>query len=309
VSQYFDQLLNVYWLRPETALWRAIDINAMKEFSFRSPSLDLGCGDGIFSFIRAGGNFDSTFDAFQAVSNLESFFNKIDIYDIYKNDISPVITQQSQYRIDYAFDHKENLLKKAKSLGLHKEFIVGDANRTLPFNDNTFNSIFSNIIYWLDDPSLALGEIARILRPGGECCIMVPNITFIDFSFYYDLYIKQKDPRFAFLENLDRGRITDNIKHAKDEREWHRLIDKSGLKIVHHGMHLSKTTVQIWDIGMRPLFPVLYKMVSSMNTTLVQDIKKQWIETFSLFLKPFIGLDGELNSDIQPGFHCFILGK
>lgn len=30
----FYQLLNVYWLRPETALWRELGIRAMSSFSF-----------------------------------------------------------------------------------------------------------------------------------------------------------------------------------------------------------------------------------------------------------------------------------
>lgn len=76
-----NQLLNVFWLRPETALWREIDIRAMQSFSFKSPSLDIGCGDGIFSFIRAGGKFSSEFDAFQAMSGLDKFFEKVDVFD------------------------------------------------------------------------------------------------------------------------------------------------------------------------------------------------------------------------------------
>jgi hypothetical protein len=69
-STTFEELLNVFWLRPETALWREIDVRAMKQFSFKAPSLDLGCGDGIFSFIRSGGGFSSDFDAFRAMSGL-----------------------------------------------------------------------------------------------------------------------------------------------------------------------------------------------------------------------------------------------
>ncbi|MGO6903974.1 methyltransferase type 11, partial [Rhizobium ruizarguesonis] len=61
-SENFNQLLNVFWLRPETALWRYLDIEAMRDFQFIGRSLDFGCGDGLFSFIRAGGEFDPLFD-------------------------------------------------------------------------------------------------------------------------------------------------------------------------------------------------------------------------------------------------------
>ncbi len=49
------KFLNAFWLRPETALWRTLDVESMRDFEFVSPSLDLGCGDGTFSFVRGGG--------------------------------------------------------------------------------------------------------------------------------------------------------------------------------------------------------------------------------------------------------------
>ena len=55
MKEILKNFLNAYWLRPETALWRTLDVEAMRTFKGTSPSLDLGCGDGTFSFIRAGG--------------------------------------------------------------------------------------------------------------------------------------------------------------------------------------------------------------------------------------------------------------
>ena len=43
------ELLNVYWLRPETALWRAIDIEMMKEFNFSGKSLSMGVFTNVIS--------------------------------------------------------------------------------------------------------------------------------------------------------------------------------------------------------------------------------------------------------------------
>ena len=110
---------------------------------------------------------------------------------------------------------------------MHDNFIVGNANERVPFEDNLFNSIFSNIVYWLDDPSLAFKEIARILKPNGRCCVMLPNNTFPEFSFYYSMYLKKQDKNFQFLDLLDRGRISDNIKHAKTGEEWLEIITKN----------------------------------------------------------------------------------
>ena len=85
MKEILRRFLNAYWLRPETALWRTLDVNSMKNFKFVSPSLDLGCGDGTFSFLRAGGEFKDTFDVFLDVDNLDHFFENVDVYDSFKN--------------------------------------------------------------------------------------------------------------------------------------------------------------------------------------------------------------------------------
>jgi len=66
-SRILKDFLNIYWLRPETAVFRSIDAVVMKDFVFQSPSLDFGCGDGLFSFLRAGGNLDPDFPQFYTI--------------------------------------------------------------------------------------------------------------------------------------------------------------------------------------------------------------------------------------------------
>jgi SAM-dependent methyltransferase len=302
------ELLNAYWLRPETALWRSLDIHAMRAFSFRSPSLDLGCGDGLFSFIRAGGRLDSSFDAFQSVASMERFFKNADVYDS-AAAVSPKVAGRPSYRIDVGFDHKPNLLAKAAGLGFYRSLKHGDANKRLPFADASFKTVFSNIVYWLDEPDRVFAEINRILRPGGRCCLMLPNETLPQFSFYQRYYASTKDRRFKFLELLDRGRLSDNIKQAKSEAQWRKIIARAGLTVISRSGHLSKTTVEMWDIGLRPLFPVLHKMAFGLSRGNRAVIKKEWVDTFENFLAPMAALDADLNRGHAPAFHRFILGK
>src|SRR5690348_7584859 len=152
----FRTLLSAYWLRPETALWRACDIRAMSSFRMEKPSLDLGCGDGVFSFVRAGGAFTDDFDVFQTVDNVERFFENVDVYDAFDPQFRAGIARKPEYHIDLGLDHKANLLNKARALDLYRELKVADANARLPLPDESFRSVFSNIVYWLDDPVHAL---------------------------------------------------------------------------------------------------------------------------------------------------------
>ena len=168
IKNILENFLNVYWLRPETALWRTIDVLAMDSLIFKSPSLDLGCGDGVFSFIRAGGEFAPGFDVFQSVTALDRYFENVDIYNSYDDGfISSVITKKPDSKIDVAFDHKEALLKKAATLGLYRKMVCRDANLGLPFDDSSFETVFSNVIYWLDSPQNIFKEVARALAPTG----------------------------------------------------------------------------------------------------------------------------------------------
>lgn len=145
----------------------------MEDFEIRGDSLDLGCGDGVFSFIRANGTFDITFDDYQSIGNLDKFYENIDIHDTFKEKYEPMISKQAKYKFKYALDHKENLLSKAKKLNLYEYFIKHDANKTLPFEDSSIDCVFSNIVYWINDPQKILNEISRILKDGGEMCIDV----------------------------------------------------------------------------------------------------------------------------------------
>lgn len=308
-SATFEQLLNAFWLRPESALWREIDIRAMAPFEFRSPSLDLGCGDGIFSFVRAGGGLDESFDAFRAVADLDSFFDNVDVFDAFDEALSPVVTRRAAYAIDCGFDHKPNLLRKAAQLGLYRELKAGDANRLLPFPDQSFNSVFSNIVYWLDDPQVAIREIARVLRPGGQACLMLPNRTLPEFSFYNQLYVKTGDPDWSFLKMLDRGRFADNIRQARSGEAWEAMFEYAGLRVARHVSHLSKTVIQIWDIGLRPLFPVLRRMADSVAPDELPAIKREWVTTLRQFLEPMVRMDSGLGQGAEPAFHCYFLEK
>ncbi len=303
-------LLNAFWLRPETALWRELDIRAMNDFEFLSPSIDLGCGDGLFSFIRAGGRLSPKFDAFQVVAGLDSFFSNVDVFDAYDPTLALQVVSEPKYKIDVAFDHKENLLRKASHLGLYRDFKVGDANQQLPFADESFSTLFSNIVYWLDDPSSVLSEIARILKKNGRACLMLPNHSLPRYSYYKKYYVDGgRDPKWAFLEKLDRGRFDDNIRQSRSGENWEFLFQQAGLKVARHSMHLSKPVIQMWDIGLRPLFPLLKKMADSLPKDEFERIKSEWVATLHQFVAPIAELDSVLSVDSEPAFHCYVLEK
>ena len=58
-TKILKNLLSVYWLRPETAIWRTLDAIQLQKIKFIRPIVDIGCGDGIFTFSTFGGKVDA----------------------------------------------------------------------------------------------------------------------------------------------------------------------------------------------------------------------------------------------------------
>jgi len=110
------------------------------------------------------------------------------------------------------------------------------------------------------------------------------------------------------LELVDRGRISENLKIVKTYDEWKYIIEKAGLEIIECIPHLSKLLIQIWDIGLRPIFPMLKKMTMHLDEKILMEIKKEWVELFQKIGEPIIYNEQFCKYD-EYCFYCFILRK
>lgn len=304
MSKYLPNLLEYFWLRPETAVWRALDYSALSEVELRSPSLDLGCGDGAFSFMRAGGRYKLHYDFSSQTSGLDKFFCNKDIYNHFDaRGVRDVVATPPAYKIEVGFDHKRALLNKAELTGLYGQTVLGDANETLPFESGSFATVYSNILYWLENYPYTLQEIARVLKPNGRCIIQVPSQQFRSFSFYQNLFVQTGEPKWEWLKLLDRGR-SENIKNCKSQEQWSSEFAKAGLQTERCVAYLSGLVIQAWDIGLRPISPILTEMANALDTEKRMEIKKKWVANLLPMLTPLCDYTSEEN-----GFYLFILRK
>lgn len=108
---------------------------------------------------------------------------------------------------------------------------------------------------------------------------------------------------------IDRGRVKDNIKVVKSYDEWKTIIEETGFEIKECVPHLSETLIQIWDIGLRPIFPMLKKMTEHLDEKILLEIKKEWIDLFMKIGLPIIENDNLLTQGEEFCFFCFILRK
>lgn len=181
-------------------------------------------------------------------------------------------------------------------------------NEPLPVEDSKYRTVFSNILYWLEKHKMALKEFHRILADNGKVVLLVPNNTFKDYCIYQKLYVRTCDPRWAWLHLIDRGR-SENIKLCQSYEQWSSDFDEAGFKVVKHRQYLSKTVIEVWDIGLRPISPLLIEMANKLPSKDRIEIKKKWIDHLMPLVEPLCELSWLTDDEFPPAFHLFVLEK
>lgn len=100
-------------------------------------------------------------------------------------------------------------------MGVTADFVVGDA-RFLPFRPGVFDNVFSYSVvqhFSKADARQTLGEVARVLRPGGECLIQMPNALGIR-SFYHQLRRGFREGREFEVRYWRPGELVDAFQQA-----------------------------------------------------------------------------------------------
>ena len=301
-KQILTNFLNIHWIRPEVAIWRTLDVLHMKKIQFKRPMIDLGCGDGTFSFTNFGGSLDYSFDVFRTMKNTSGFVKGKDIHDQkFSGDFK--ITKKPKARIDVGLDWKKNLLKKAQNLSLYEKTIKHNLNNTLPVSDKAFETVFSNVFYWIKNIKQLLRESKRILFDSGQIIILVPDKNLEKNLIYYQ-YIKHG---FKWAEILDHGIYQNITNHCYTFAQWKKLFAEEGLKIQTHESYLSNNFIKLWSIGLRPYSPYIIEMANKLQSKDRLNVKKRWIKETVPLLNSFI--EYELTNKEPKCFHLFSLKK
>lgn len=307
-NSYLMQLLQIHWLRPETALWRTFDCLLMEKYGrISGRAVDLGCGDGTMSFVMAGGTIDD-YDVFMDVAELQNYNAGADIYNQNTNVKLNAHNNKLRYTYEWGVDHKDGLINKAKRFEpFYQNNLVLDLNNKMPFDDEHFDSAFSNILYWLENTASTLAEWRRVLRYQGKLLLFVPNANFKDKSWLY--YSAPHTGNKKYLNYFDRG-YNSLIHQCYSTNEWTDIFQNSGFEVVDHHLYLTNPVMEIWNTGTRPIAPLLINMASKLPLEARKEVKAEWIDYFSRFLKPII--EGELDrkvSENDAAFHFFVLEK
>lgn len=194
-------------------------------------------------------------------------------------------------------------MDKAKALGLYETLIIHDANTPLPLADASVSTLFSNILCWFDRVDAALAEIARVLTPKGSATVLVPDAALRDFYIHYRYVVGRG---WNWMSLLDMRRHS-HIRHQLPQAEWERRFRAAGLRVKDHRAYLSSRLIEIHEVGLRPLSPVLIKMANRLMATDRLEIKREWVECCMALALPMFTSGWLEDSSLPRTFHAFVL--
>lgn len=291
--------LSLWWLRPENGLAVASYTLYGYDFSPKKGQLaaDFACGDGINTFFKAGGRFDDSFDIFGAAVRAENaaqvVTNSIDVFDHFHDSYRPVITKRPAFRFAIGTDHKPNLLRKAAVLNYYEELVEADLAEEPPIPDESLDIAYCNSLYWIAQPEQAVLHIYKKLKPGGIGVfdVMTTHRKALRFQHLFPTI----SPAWQALMNRGRDANNPGIRSA---REWRKLFTAEGIASVEEERDIFPATIaHAWNIGLRPIFPVLNRMAAELSTGNRLSIKMEWVEIWTDLLLPLLTEPEEFPND------------
>lgn len=273
-EELFHNFLSISWLRPEGVTWDTVAAVLLQEWiNSDDEKLDFGSGNGYTTFITSRGKFADTYDWYHN-TNVEGFKENSDIYNVNKlSNIKDFIAKSPEVKWSLAIDHKSELLKQASQLDLYSSTFVANGNNPLPLEIGKFDLIFSNILYWLNDPFLAIQNLIKHLNENGKIIVAFPNNNFYRFAQSYNW----KKENSNLLKLLNRGRA-DSILWSMDYSDFKSKLklDKLPLEIIEFKSFLSESLIKLWDVGLRPLSPALISHVNRITSEERLRFKIDW---------------------------------
>ena len=130
------QYLSLYFLKPFDAINDTLTSSLIHRLDWDGEVVELGSGDGEFSYVMHGGTFPIWYDRY-----LDTDLSKNDIFDTHKDDKLTTTKVLNYPNITLSIDARENHVKKIKEIGFSKDAICS-SYEDLPLDDESIEKIF-----------------------------------------------------------------------------------------------------------------------------------------------------------------------
>lgn len=259
LKRYFQ----MYWLKPFDAVNDTANAVSLLKFDWsKTPILEIGGGDGVFSFIMHGGKFTFSDDRYDQADPFKSG----DIYDIYRKNLSLNVKRIPRIQYDAGVDLKLSHLFKSRETGLYKNNnLISAKPESLPIKNNAFSTVFLYTFHGLTDYKKSLKEIKRIIKKDGTLLMIAVNDVVRDNFLCYKIhrYCKMKgwSNLSQYFSKLDGGRYEEiGGIFAKSLEEWNELLSETGFQIEEVYTHVKPLLWKIYDTQTRPFLKLFIRL-------------------------------------------------
>jgi len=171
-------------------------------------------------------------------------------------------------------------------LGMTNVVVMHASAEDLPFEDNTFDLVFSShVIEHVPNVNKAIHEINRVLKPGGINFCVVPTTTdrlYGFFTFYIYLFVRVFSKIFKKLAPKKRKVVTNGQQSASQTISNFRFYFQHFPFPPPHGIYPSyMTEVKKWTLG-------------SWKRILTQNQSIKFVSQFGLQSNPFLPILGNI---------------
>jgi SAM-dependent methyltransferase len=262
---------NLYFLKPFDAVNDTLTASLLHRFDWRGSFVEIGSGDGVFSYIMHGGAFPLWFDRY-----LITDLSKEDIYDTHRSGVLPATRSLETPDIKLAIDAKPSHVIKIKEIGFASQSVVSCYER-LPLPDNAVENIFYYTPHGLRDHEQAIREANRILKPGGRILILLYD------EHFKSSFLCHRMSQFfggcigAYFANLDNGRYDEITKLAKSRIEWNAFFPGHGFQVEKMVTGLSTFAWKVYDVQTRPFLKPRIRFFNAFPYPASTFIKLSWM--------------------------------
>lgn len=204
---YLDYFLNKFWFIPSDALQRSIEANIWSLCKFITPVLEIGIGNG----------------------QLTNF--------LFKN----------HPQIEVGIDIEESGLELARKLEMSRDIkrykkVMRVNAEKMPFKQNTFNTVISNSTFeHIDKDTLAIAEVARVLKKDGLFFLTVPSEYLPRWILEYEKKEGNSETNQLELFNTRAAHL-----HYHTIDYWSKCFNKHNMKIIFHQFYFPKNVSVYW---------------------------------------------------------------
>lgn len=286
VLSLLRRYLQVYWLKPFDAVNDAANAWALRQFAWEPPILEIGSGDGVFSFIMHDGEFVLSDDRYDQSDPDRPG----DMFDVYHKGRSLTIKRCASRSYEAGVDLKWSHVLKCKETQLYRKLVVSWPE-PLPFAAASFKTVFLYFPHGLVEHGQVLNyertlkEIRRVLRPDGTLLMTAVNRIVSHHFVCYPLhrFFERRGWRqlSEYFKKLDTGRYAEISGFGRAAEEWGKLLQEAGFKLGNIWTQVTPLAWRVCDFQTRPLLrPLIRSSRFLKRVRLKRTVKVAWVCTW-----------------------------